>query len=253
MRGHRIIMGVAVLAACAWCGWVSGFHRATSAAETTWLVTLASVLLFDIALRRRSRVGSPGWRLEPMREPWPRRGRGGSGPALRGIAPWLALILAVLAWEILGIDTGPHQYHLTISALAQAYRPLNAALLLVWVLVGIGYEAARVRAPIDGSQARPDQGRPHSPKQWGTFNVAMGSLGTHHGAPALLLPQSPPAGLAFWVAVPLAAVVIDWAARHSEGGRASAEEFIRFISTSRIANYALIAAWGFAGYHLFAR
>jgi hypothetical protein len=246
-------MGVAVLVACAWCGWVSGFHRTTSAAETTWLVTLATVVVCDIALRRGSRVGGRGWRLEPVDEPWPRPGRGGSGPALRGVAPWLALILAVLAWEILGIDTGPHQYHLTISALAQAYRPLNAALLLVWLLVGIGYEAARVRAPIDGSQARPDLARPHSPKHWGAFNVAMGSLGTHHGAPALLLPQSPPAGLAFWVAVPLAAVVIDWAARRSEGGRASAEEFIRFISTSRIANYALIAAWGFAGYHLFAR
>ena len=54
-----------------------------------------------------------------------------------------SLIVVVLAWEILGIDSGPHQYHLTISALAQAYRPLNAALLLVWVLIGIGYEAAR--------------------------------------------------------------------------------------------------------------
>ena len=58
-----------------------------------------------------------------------------------------------LAWDVLGIDTGPHQYHLTISALAQAYRPLNAALLLVWMLVGVGYEAARVRAPIDGAGA----------------------------------------------------------------------------------------------------
>jgi hypothetical protein len=60
-------------------------------------------------------------------------------------------------------------------------------------------------------------------------------------------------GVVFWVAVPLAAVLIDWAARHSEGRRASAEEFIRFISTPRLANDALIAAWGFAGYHLFAR
>jgi hypothetical protein len=83
--------------------------------------------------------------------------------------------------------------------------------------------------------------------------MALGSLGTHHEAPALLLPQSPPAGLAFWVAVPLAAALIDWSASHSEGRRASAEEFIRFVSTSRGAHYALIAAWGFAGYHLFAR
>ena len=57
------------------------------------------------------------------------------------------LLAVALAWDVLGIDTGPHQYHLTISALAQAYRPLNAGLLLVWMLVGVGYQAARVRAP----------------------------------------------------------------------------------------------------------
>ncbi len=81
----------------------------------------------------------------------------------------------------------------------------------------------------------------------------MGSVGAHHGGAALLLPQSPPVGVAFWVLVPVAAVVIDWAARRSDGRRASAEEFIRFISTSLLANYALTAVWVFAGYHLFAR
>ena len=248
-----MVMGVAVLAACAWCGWVSAFHRTTPAAEITWLITLTVVVLVDVALWRGAKGGRPAWQLQPVSEPWPRHGRGGSGPALRGVAPWLVLIAVLLAWEILGIDTGPHQYHLTISALAQAYRPLNAGLLLVWGVVGVGYEAARVRAPTDSSGARPGQGCPHSPKHGGAFTMAMGSLGTHHEAPALLLPQSPPAGLAFWVAVPLAAVLIDWGARHSEGRRASAEEFIRFISTSRSAHYALIAAWGFAGYHLFAR
>ena len=67
--------------------------------------------------------------------------------ALRGVAPWILLVVVALAWDVLGIDTGPHQYHLTISALAQAYRPLNAALLLTWMLAGVGYEAARARAP----------------------------------------------------------------------------------------------------------
>jgi hypothetical protein len=81
----------------------------------------------------------------------------------------------------------------------------------------------------------------------------MGSVGAHHGGAALLLPQSPPVGVAFWVLVPVAAVVIDWAARRSDGRRARAEEFIRFISTSLLANYALTAVWVFAGYHLFAR
>ena len=90
------------------------------------------------AVARRDQVDEGTRIFEPDRPPWPRPGRGGAGPALRGVAPWLGLTLVVVAWEVLGIDTGPHQYHLTISALAQAYRPLNAALLLVWVLVGIG-------------------------------------------------------------------------------------------------------------------
>jgi hypothetical protein len=253
VRGHRIVRGIAGIATCAWCGWVSGFHRTTLAAEITWLITLAAVILVDVALWRGAAGRRLGWHLEPVSGPWPRRGRGGRGPALRGVAPWLVLIVVLLLWEILGIDTGPHQYHLTISALAQAYRPLNAGLLLVWVLVGIGYEAARVRAPIETNPTGSHETRLDAPEHGGAFAVAVGSLGAPHGTPALLLPQNPSAGVAFWVAIPFAAVLIDWAARRSHGRRASAEEFIRFISTARLANYALIAAWGFAGYHLFAR
>ena len=223
------------------------------AAEVTWLVTLAAVFLIDLTLWRGRTTRPSAWHLAPVHEPWPRRGRGSSGPALRGVMPWLVLIVVVVAWEILGIDTGPHQYHLTISALAQAYRPLNAGLLLVWVLVGIGYEAARVRVPLDDPGAADHERPPQAPGHGGAFAVTMGTVGAHHGAQALLLPQSPPAGVAFWIAVPLVAVLIDVAARRSRGHRATAEEFIRFISTSRLANYALIAGWLFAGYHLFAR
>lgn len=247
-----MVMGVSVVAAAAWCGWASGFHRTSAAAEITWLITLAVVVVFDIGLWRRSTTVRTSRHVEPAREPWPRPGLGGPDLALRGIAPWLVLFLVVLAWEVLGIDSGPHQYHLTISALAQAYRPLNAALLLVWALVGVGYEAARLRAPRDDNRARRGTRRPPAPQLGGAF-LSIGPLGAHHGAPALLLPQSPPAGVAFWVCVPVAAVLIDWAARRSHGRRATAEEFIRFISTSRLANDALIAAWAFAGYHLFAR
>jgi hypothetical protein len=250
VRRDRIVFGMAVLAACAWCGWASGYHRTTAAAEITWLVTLVAVILVDVLLWRGTKGGGLSWHLKPVRDPWPRQNRSGSGPALRGVAPWLILIAVLLGWEILGIDTGPHQYHLTVSALAQAYRPLNAGLLLVWVLVGIGYEAARVRAPVDTNAARPLDAHPD---HGGALTTAMGSVGAHHGGTALLLPQSPPVGVAFWVALPLAAVLIDVVARHAEGRKANAEEFVRFISTSRIANYALIAAWGFAGYHLFAR
>jgi hypothetical protein len=252
VRCHGIAKGTAALALCAWCGWASGFHRATPGAEVTWLVTAGVVIAFDVALWRRARAGRADLSLQPARDPWPRPGRGGTEQALRGVAPWLGFIAVILAWEVLGIDTGPHQYHLTISALAQAYRPLNAALLLVWVLIGVGYEAARVRALVDGSNGGPSADPPKTRGE-SAFAMAMGSTGADHGTTGLLLPQRPGVGVAFWVAIPVVAVLIDIAARRSAGRRATAEEFVRFVSTAWPANLVLIAAWGFAGYHLFAR
>jgi hypothetical protein len=251
VRVHVVAANTAALALCGWCGWASGFHRTTTGAQITWLVTTAAVAAFDIALWHRTGTEREDPCLQPAREPWPRPGRGGTGHVLRGIAPWLAFIGVVVAWEALGIDSGPHQYHLTISALAQAYRPLNAALLLVWVLVGVGYEMARLRAPRDGV----DGWRPAEPPEThggAALTVAVGSTGTHHGTTGLLLPQSPGVGVAFWVAIPIVVVAIDTAGRRSAGRLATAEEFVRFISTAWPANLALVAAWGFAGYHLFA-
>jgi hypothetical protein len=217
------------------------------------LVTTIAVVALDVALRRAATAGRTGSHLQPARAPWPRLGRGGTGPALRGGAPWLGLIGVVLVWEVLGIDSGPHQYHLTISALAQAYRPLNAALLLVWVLVGIGYEVARIRAPLDGTGEGLHGNAAKTPDNGAAFVVAAVSVGTHHDTTALLLPQSPTVGVVFWVAVLVVAMMIDTTARRSQGRRATAEEFVRFVSTAWPANLALIAAWAFAGYHLFAR
>ncbi len=232
---------------------VSGDHRKTPAAEITWLVTLVAVVLFDVALWRGRKGARWGIQLPPTSEPWPRQGRGGARNACRGVAPWLVLVAVALGWDVLGIDSGPHQYHLTISALAQAYRPLNAALLLVWILVGTGYEAARVRAPTRHDGIPPKNADRVTPPG-GALAATMGSVGpAHTGSAGLLLPQSPPVGIAFWVAVPIFAVMIDFAARRSRGRYATAEEFVRFISTARLANLALIAAWVFAGYHLFAR
>ncbi len=247
----------AAVALVAWCGWVSGFHRASDAAEITWVVSLAAVVVVDAALWRGSRGRRFGWRLPRAGDPWPGAGRGGSRLALQGVAPWLVLFLVALAWDVLGIDTGPHQYHLTISALAQAYRPLNAALLLVWMLVGIGYEAARVRAPVPARplppRLAPEADRHDLPGAQGVFAMCVLGPGTHSSPPALLLPSSPPVGVAFWIAVPVAAIVIDLVARRTNGTVATTEEFVRFISTSKVAHVLLIAAWAFAGYHLFAR
>jgi hypothetical protein len=258
VRFRTVLVAVpAAVALCAWCGWVSGFHRTSDAAEITWVVSLAAVVVVDAALWRGSRGKHLGWRLPRARDPWPRGGRGGSRLALRGVAPWLVLFLVALAWDVLGIDTGPHQYHLTISALAQAYRPLNAALLLIWILVGFGYEAARVRAPLRARPApprlAPETDRHHPPGAPGVLAMSALGPGTHSSAPALLLPSSPPVGVAFWIAVPVAAIVIDLLARRTNGTVATAEEFVRFISTSKVAHVLLITAWVFAGYHLFAR
>jgi hypothetical protein len=259
VRRHHIALATVGVALCAWCGWVSVYHRTTAPAEVTWVLSLGAVVAADLALWRGRRAAHGRWHLEPVMQPWPRPGRGGGRRALQGIAPWLALVTVALAWDVLGIDTGPHQYHLTISALAQAYRPLNAGLLLFWMLLGVGYEAARVRAPVADPATRanpvrrdPDRG-PDIPATGVVLGAGLLHSGVHEGSPGLLLPSSPPIGIAFWIAVPCAALLVDLVARRSDGHLANAEEFVRFISTSKVANATLVAAWVFAGYHLFAR
>jgi hypothetical protein len=255
-QGLLLVVGAALL--CAWCGWVSGFHRDTLAAEVTWLVSVGAVVVVDLSLWAGRRGLRWGWRLEPAAEPWPRTGRGGARSALVGTAPWVVLFAVALAWDVLALDTPPRHYHLTISALSQAYRPLNAALLLIWLGIGMGYGATRARAPsvprrtTDTPQASPDAPRA------GVVG-AVATTASRHGAlagptlPGLLLPEVPAIGVAFWVAVPIAALAIDQVARHSGGRVATAEEFLRFISTATLAKFVLVVAWGFAGYHLFAR
>jgi hypothetical protein len=255
VRGHRLALVTAVLVLGVWCDWVSGLHRSTEPAEVTWLLSLAAVVAAAVALSRGRGRERYGWHLEPAADPWPRPGRGGGRRALRGVAPWLALIGVALAWDVLGLDTGPHSYHLTISALAQAYRPLNAALLLVWLLVGIGYAAARVRVPTARAprSVPPTGADPNGPERGAVLSAGVLTVGSHPVTPGLLLPPSPLLGVAFWIAVPAVALLVDAAARRSAGRVAKGEEFIRFISTAKWANALLIAGWAFAGYHLFAR
>jgi hypothetical protein len=124
VQGDHLLIGIAAVALCALCGWVSGLHRTTVAAEVTWAVTIIAVIAVDVALWR-GRTGRPtSWHVEAATEPWPRHGSGGSAPALVGVAPWLALTAVALAWGVLGIDTGPRRYHLTISARRVGFRRL---------------------------------------------------------------------------------------------------------------------------------
>jgi hypothetical protein len=246
MPGSRVLI-VGGLALGAWCGWLSGFHTDTGAAVASWCVSVAVVVCIDLFLwSRRHREGTRGPQLWPA-EPWPRPESGGAGRALHGLSPWLILIAVAAAWDVLGIDTGTHQAHLTISALAQAFRPVNAALLLVWMLVGIGYGVARARA------RAPQADAPTGPAGPQVLAVSVLPLRGHPETPALLLPSSRPVGLLFWGAAVVAGFVIDQVARRSGGRFATSGDFVRFVSTSLPAKILLIAAWTFAGYHLFAR
>ena len=240
----------------AWCGWVSGFHRNSGAAEVTWVVSLAIVMTLAVLFwlgRRGSALGVPIGTAEP----WPRPGRGGGRSAWRGVVPWVVIIALGAVWDALGIDTGAHEAHLTISALSQAFRALNALLLLVWISVGIGYAAARARRPEPLGHGTTAADREVEAERPGS-GVALGAaggvpVGGHSVTPALLLPSSRPVGIVFWVGLLVVVFAVELFARRSAGRVATAGEFVRFISTATMANVALMAVWAFAGYHLFAR
>jgi hypothetical protein len=247
MSGRRYLTAAAAVVLCAWCGWVSGFHRSTTPALVTWSISTVAVVVVNLLLVRGRQGKRPGLRLAVTALPWPRPGRGGARRALLGVSPWIILVLVVLAWEILGIDTGSHEPHLTVSALTQAYRPLNAAFLLVWIAVGLGYGVARARAPVD-RRAEPDQ-RKEVP---GAYSLVGGpTVLPRMGIPALLLPTSRAIGVVFWLGVVTTAVILDSVGRRSDGRLANIEELLRFITTSPVANALLIIAWGYAGYHSF--
>jgi hypothetical protein len=229
----------------AWCAWASGFHTDSAAAIATWCVSILVVLCIDLALWSRNRQPLARDSRLSRADPWPRPNHGGAGAALHGLSLWLILIGVAAAWDILGIDTGPHEAHLTISALAQTFRPVNAALLFIWVFVGIGYGVARARVPraqIPGDGVNPQ-----------ALAGFMVPLGGGREMPALLLPSSRSIGLLFWGAVCLAAIVSDQVARRSRGSFATAGDLVRFTTSAPWANVLLIAAWTLGGYHLFAR
>jgi hypothetical protein len=244
---RTLAIAAAAAALGAWCGWASGFHRSTTPATVTWGISLSAVVLVDVLLWRGRRGLHPGWPVEARGRPWPRPGRRGGGTVQQGLWPWLALTVVVVAWEVLGIDTGGQQAHLTISALSQAFRGLHAAVLAIWILVGWGYGWARSRVPARPATVGRKAGRDGKP------SAAVVLLHTPASWPALLLPSNRAVGVGFWVGLVVAGALVDLEARHSGGRRATAEELVRFITAPILANVVVVAAWVFAGYHLFAR
>lgn len=245
-------LSASALLLCIWCGWVSGFHRATNPARVTWGISLAAVVVVDGLLWQGRRGRHPGLHVEPVARGWPPPGIRATA-VVAGVAPWVTLALVVLAWDLLGIDTGKHAVHLTISALTQTSRPLNAAMLLVWMAVGIGYGFTRARSP--RRPAPPSLAKPGSPVAcWSVLPVLSLAAGGSSRWPllGLLLPNSRAAGIAFWLGVLVAAAVIDALARRSAGRVPNSEQMLRLVTLPKAANAFWVVAWAYAGYHLFA-
>lgn len=276
-HGHarsRLAVGLAVgVALCAWCAWVSGFQRSSVGAWATWSVTLAAVAAVDVLIWRGRRSSDPAWSLTPAR-PWPRPGHDGVAARWAGSLPWLALVTVAVAWDVLGLVTGPHEPHLTISALTQAFRPLNAAVLLTWIVAGVAFAVALARRPGSGGpqdagfDAHPEAAPAHHRQDLGDLGDPAdraggpGQGGADHAAvlpwwgggtlPGLLLPHSQAAGVAFWLGIGAAGVGIEIWARHSSGRVATAGELTRLVASRPVGWGLLVAAWLVAGWHLFA-
>jgi hypothetical protein len=249
VRSRRVVPIVVVAVALGvWCTFASGFHQSSTGAFVTWAISLAAVVASDLVLGSGRQHRLLGVRPAVADPPWPRAGRGGRGRALAGISPWLVLGLVALAWELLGIDTTPDKPHLTISALAQLYRPLNAVLLLVWILAGVGFGAARARAPVPTLTGVASDGV--KSQAFGALAVVV--VGHQMTMPALLLPGNRPVGVAFWLLVVAAALLVDFTARRSQGRIANGGELVRLISGPLAARVVMVVAWTFAGWHLFA-
>lgn len=161
--------------------------------------------------------------------------RGGAAAVLQASAGFLALALVATAWEALGIDTGRREAHLTVSALAEVFRPFHAAVFLVWFLVGIGGATARARRPPGRAGGMPVE-RTAAP---------FAALG-------LLLPDSRAAGITFWLVWFGACVGYEVAARSSSGRFATAEELAASLSANLAGAAACAGLWAYAGWHLFA-
>lgn len=316
----------------AWCGWASAYPAGTDGGKLVWGISLAVVaavaLLADGAWRR----GHRRWVVPRPLAPWPPPERSHDRRwVLEGMGPWLLLTLVVVTWEALGIDTGRHQPHLTLSALTLAFRPMRAATFLVWIALGLGFVAIRLRARAVPGAIRPRRWREasgtsravvvpavlvgadrvvhrlarlaqgasasrrvwlSSPARWGrgaagtraavatairwalpatanrwpvpvraasrvlarSFSATSSSLVLAQPGYlfALLEGDSRGVGVGFWIGVVVVAGAIEVVARRSSGRLCTFEELLRWISEPLLAEAVVIAAWVYAGWHLFA-
>ncbi|MHB1508803.1 MAG: hypothetical protein ACYCST_13245 [Acidimicrobiales bacterium] len=259
-----VLLNLVVL--CAWCGWASSYRLSTWQSWATWLASLLVVVAAYVAISRGRRGLRLGLEVPAVARWQVTKGVGPGNPvgvstALVRLSPWLLLALAILTWEALGIDTGTHAPHLTISALSQTFRALHAALLAVWMAVGIGYAIATAGIQTHGRTAGDPSGSGvvagllggWSERAANQYRLVPGPDLSHRTAVlALLLGRSRAVGVAFWVGVAICSALIETAARHSHERIPDFLRVLELVSRPVPARLVLIAAWTFAGWHLFA-
>lgn len=263
-----------VIGACAfaaWCGWASAFHTGTWDARITWWISTLTVMGAWAAIRtgrvrglraRRSGAPSaagacatPGTAVHVGSDPW-------AAPApLRRAWPWVVLAVVVVVWEALGIATGPHEPHLTISALSQAFRPIHAALLATWMGVGMLWVA--VTGAEDQVDQREAEAGPPPAQGLGALVAApawapllhagargWGGVGSSLGL-GVLLGSSRAVGVGFWLGVVGVAVLIDAAARWGSWSHLTFVGLLQLLWARPVVRAVAIIAWLGAGWHLF--
>lgn len=262
-----VLVGLAV----AWCGWASAFPAGTRDGQAMWAASLAGVVAVDVALSlvpsgawtgrlRRAGAGSASDRARAARGEVPLSWSSGW--------PWAVLLVVVVVWEILGIDTGPHQPHLTLSALTLAFRGMRAATLAVWIGLGVVFAVVRRHARQAGGgdgrwspRHRPPRSAPGAgataamvafPATARSALVPTRALPRPEPMLALLLGDSRAVGVGFWIGVVACAVLVELAARRAAATVASFETVMLAVTGPPVARLAAVAAWVYAGWHLFA-
>lgn len=284
MRASALLAGGGCLLA-AWCGWASAFHTGTWDARITWWISTSTVLGAWVLVRavhvgatQEHRPGVPatgavdhgGRHLSPGSTKTP--------PLLGAVWPWIVLTMVVVVWEALGIATGPHQPHLTISALSQAFRPIHAALLATWMVVGLlwvvvtgrgsrrfagGEPHQRRLARGTGQSAQaPDRGNGHRRQALGIATLGAVRTGPRLAASrelsgggsialGVLLGSSRAVGVGFWLGVVGAACAIDAIARFGPGTYCTFTGLLRMLWVQPVVRTVVVIAWLGAGWHLF--
>jgi hypothetical protein len=122
-----IAPAIAVVAVLVWSWFASGVRTFTRPAEVLTFVPAFAVLLLTLWPRSRGTKRSA------------QRRRNDTPYNPRGLALWLALLVAVVGWEMFQLFSKPRERHPTISSLLNTVistHPSRFAGYLLWLIAG---------------------------------------------------------------------------------------------------------------------